>query len=180
MSLTTSLRVSAPLLGNEENEAVARIMASGQLANGPEVMLFERELADRLTSSADVVAVSSGTAALELSLEALDVGPGTEVITTPFTFGATVAAALRRGAHVRFADIREDLTIDPNAVARLVNERTAAVIAVHLYGLPADIHALNRLGPPIVEDAAQAAGAMIDDKRVGSLGVMGTLSFYPK
>jgi dTDP-4-amino-4,6-dideoxygalactose transaminase len=127
------------------------------------------------------VAVSNGTVSLETAFEVLGLGPGDEVITTPFTFAATVNAALRTGATVRFADIGADFTIDPDAVAALAGEQTSAIVPVHLYGLMADMPALMILadehGAAVVEDAAQAHGASLDGRRAGSFGI-GSFSFY--
>lgn len=170
--------MGGPVIGDEERQAVDRVLRSGRLVQGPEVEAFERELAERLTGTQHAVAVASGTAALDLSLSALGVGDGDEVVTTPFTFAATVSAALRSGATVRFADIGEDFVLDPAAAAEAMTERTAVILPVHLYGLPADTDALAELGPPVVEDAAQAHLASLRGRSVGGLGVAGCFSFY--
>lgn len=172
------VEMGGPLIGDEEREAVDRVLRSGRLAQGPEVEAFQRELAERLAGTRHAVAVASGTAALDLSLAGLGVGDGDEVVTTPFTFAATVSAALRSGATVRFADIGEDFVLDPAAVAEVLTERTALIMPVHLYGLPADTDALAGLGPPVLEDAAQAHLATLRGRRVGSLGAAGCFSFY--
>jgi dTDP-4-amino-4,6-dideoxygalactose transaminase len=167
-------------MGREEHEAVAEALRTGQLAQGERVAAFERRFA-QMHGVREAVAVSSGTAALHLALLAHGVGPGDEVITTPFSFAATLNAILESGATVRFADIREDYTIDPESVASLVNERTRAVMPVHLYGLPADMPAImaiaERHGLAVVEDAAQAHGARVAERAVGSFGV-GCFSLY--
>jgi perosamine synthetase len=115
------------------------------------------------------------------ALRAVGIGPGDEVITTPFSFNATLHAILEVGATARFADIRNDFTVDPDAMASLINRRTAAFLPVHLYGLPADMGAIVRLagrhGLAIIEDAAQAHGARHDGRSVGSFGV-GAFSLY--
>jgi len=125
--------------------------------------------------------VANGTVALEAALAALDVGPGEEVITSPFTFAATINAILRTGASVRFADIGVDFTIDPRAVEALIGPATTVIMPVHLYGLPADMRALTSLatshGLALVEDAAQAHGADVHGRRAGSFGT-GCFSFY--
>ena len=172
------VEMGGPVVGDEEREAVDRVLRSGRLAQGPEVEAFERELAERLAGTQHAVAVASGTAALDLSLSALGVGEGDEVVTTPFTFAATVSAALRSGATVRFADIGEDFVLDPAAAADAMTERTTLILPVHLYGLPADTDALAELGPPVLEDAAQAHLASLRGRRVGGLGVAGCFSFY--
>jgi perosamine synthetase len=170
--------MGGPLIGDEEREAVERVLRSGRLAQGPEVEAFERELAEDLAGTRHAVALASGSAALDLSLVALGVGQGDEVVTTPFTFPATVNAILRSGATVRFADVGEDFLLDPAEVAEAVTERTKLILAVHLYGLPCDLDALASIGPPVLEDAAQAHLGTFHGRRVGGIGVAGCFSFY--
>ena len=172
------IALAAPDVGAEELDAARRVLRSGRLAQGPEVEAFERELADGLSGTQHAVAVSSGTAALELAIAALGIGQGDEVVTTPFTFAATVNAVLRSGAIAVLADIGDDFDLDPSAAAAAVTSRTRAILAVHLYGLPADVSALEAIGPPVLEDAAQAHLAMLDGRKVGGLGVAGCFSFY--
>ena len=172
------IRIAQPALGDEERAAVDRVLASGQLVQGPEVEAFEGELARGLAGTREAVAVSSGTAALELSILALGLGEGDEIVTTPFTFAATVNAALRARVRVRFADVGDDYNLDPEAVAEAVTERTALLVPVHLYGLPANVSALTALGVPVLEDAAQAHLATVDGRNVGGLGVAACFSFY--
>ncbi len=156
------------------------VLRSGHLAQGPMVERFEA-LCTTMAGTAHAIAVTNGTVALDAALHVLDIGPGQEVITSPFTFAATINAILRSGASVRFADIRDDFTIDPASVAALIGPATTALMPVHLYGLPADMQALmslaaaNRLA--VVEDAAQAHGADVGGRRAGSFGV-GCFSFY--
>ncbi len=156
------------------------MLRSGHLAQGPMVERFEA-LCTAMTGTAHAVAVSNGTVALDAALQVLDIGPGQEVITSSFTFAATINAILRSGASVRFADIGEDFTIDAASVAALVGPTTTAVMPVHLFGLPADMRALTSLaashGLAIIEDAAQAHGADVGGRRAGSFGV-GCFSFY--
>jgi dTDP-4-amino-4,6-dideoxygalactose transaminase/acetyltransferase-like isoleucine patch superfamily enzyme len=172
--------VSKVQLGEEEERGVLEVLRSGMLAQGEKVAALEDAFASA-HQVAHAVAVSNGTVALTAALRALCIGPGDEVITTPFSFNATLNAILEVGATARFADIRDDLTIDPDAVSALINARTAAILPVHLYGLPADMIALTRLarhhGLAIIEDAAQAHGATCAGRRVGTFGV-GTFSLY--
>ncbi len=175
--------VSAPFLGREEEEAVLRVLRSGWLAHGPEVEAFEREFAEYIGVDY-AVAVANGTAALDLLLKAYRIREGDEVITTPFTFIATANAVLYQGARPVFADIDPvTFNIDPERVLELVTPRTRAVIAVHLYGHPADMRALREIaedhGLILIEDAAQAHGALCCGRRVGSLGDAAAFSFYP-
>jgi perosamine synthetase len=178
--VATRIRISAPQLSPEVEDLVLEVLRSGHLAQGPMVGRFEA-LCTEMAGTAHAVAVANGTVALDAALAVLEIGPGQEVITSPFTFAATINAILRSGASVRFADIREDFTIDPDSVAALIGPRTAAIMPVHLYGLPADMHALMSLASArslaVVEDAAQAHAADIDGRRVGSFGV-GCFSFY--
>ncbi|HLL68690.1 MAG TPA: DegT/DnrJ/EryC1/StrS family aminotransferase [Micromonosporaceae bacterium] len=180
MTQRTIVPITKVVVGPEQEAGVLQVLRSGGLAQGPVVAELERRFAD-LCGVPHAVAVSNGTVALVAALKALGIGPGDEVITTAFSFGATLNAILESGARVRFADITDDFTIDPAAVAALVNPRTRAVLPVHLYGLPADLPALGALaarsGLTLIEDAAQAHGARIGDRVVGSYGV-GCFSLY--
>lgn len=160
----------------ELGAAFTRVLASRQFILGAEVGAFESELAHYL-DTAFAVGVSSGTDALVCALLALDIGPGDEVVTTPFTFIATAEAIARVGARPVFADIDPvTLNLDP---ARLVRTpRTRAVIPVHLFGHPAELASLD-LDLPVIEDAAQAIGARAGGRRVGTLGRLGCFSFFP-
>lgn len=172
--------ISQPELGPEVEALVLTALRSGQLSQGPLVAEFEALCAD-MAGTRHAIAVSNGTVSLELVLEALGVGSGDEVITTPLTFAATLNAILRSGARARFADVRADFTLDPESVDSLVNERTAAIIPVHLYGLPCDMAALMKLaerrGLGVIEDSAQAHGATVEGRAVGGFGI-GSFSFY--
>jgi perosamine synthetase len=174
------IRVSEPRFGPDVEALVLEVLRTGQVAQGPMVARFE-ELGAAMAGCRFAVAVANGTVSLEAALEALGIGPGDEVVTTPFTFAATINAALRSGATVRFADIGPDFNLDPAAVATVLGPATAAVVPVHLYGLPADMDGImalaGRHGLAVVEDAAQAHGASFDGRRVGSFGV-GSFSFY--
>ncbi len=155
----------------------------GSFVLGPQVAAFEREVADYL-GVPHAVGLANGTDALELSLRALDVGPGDEVITTPFTFFATAEVISRVGARPVFVDIEADsFNLDLDQVADAIGPRTRAVLPVHLFGHPVDMEALTALagarGVAVVEDCAQAFGARWGERPVGGFGDTGCFSFYP-
>jgi dTDP-4-amino-4,6-dideoxygalactose transaminase len=163
------------------DQAVLDVLRSGLLAQGEQVAAFEQEFA-ALHGVAHAVAVCNGTTALVAALTALGIGPGDEVITTPFSFVATVNAVLAVGARPRFADIRvDDFGLDPAAVEAAITPATAAILVVHLFGQCADMGALGdiatRHGLALVEDAAQAHGASFAGRHAGTFGV-GCFSFY--
>jgi dTDP-4-amino-4,6-dideoxygalactose transaminase len=167
----------------EIEAAVAGVLETGQYVLGAEVAAFEREFA-AYSGGRHSVAVNSGTSALHLALLAAGVGPGDEVVTTPFTFVATVAAIDYTGARAVFVDIDpQTFTIDPDRVEAAVTPRTKAIMPVHLYGQPADMDPIldvaRRHGLVVIEDAAQAHGAEYKGRRVGSLGHLAGFSFYP-
>ena len=160
---------------------VLEVIRSGVLAQGPMVQRLEEAFAT-VVGVRHAVAVSNGTTALVAALQVLDLRPGDEVVTSPFTFAATLNAALEAGATVRFADIREDdFAVDPDLVAARVGERTRALLPVHLYGQTADMGPITALarerGLHLVEDAAQAHGATYGGRAAGSFG-LGCFSFY--
>jgi dTDP-4-amino-4,6-dideoxygalactose transaminase len=176
------ITIAQPLLGSEEHEAVLRVLTSGQLAQGEHVAAFERRFAD-LCQVGDAVAVSSGTAALHLALLAHGVGPGDEVITTPFSFAATANVIMLVGATPVFVDIEpETFNLNAELVEAAITARTKAIMPVHLYGNPADMRRLTEIGAKygvaLIEDACQAHLATIDGRPVGSFGT-GCFSFYP-
>jgi dTDP-4-amino-4,6-dideoxygalactose transaminase len=167
----------APLM-NEVRQRLEEVLERGQFILGPNVRAFEKEAAAYL-SAPEAVGVANGTDALVLVLDALGIGPGDEVVCPAFTFYATAEAIARRGATPVFADIDAvTLNLDPTDVARRITPRTKAIIAVHLFGRPAPLADLPG-GVTVIEDAAQAFGAAIGDRRVGSLGAAATFSFYP-
>ena len=175
------IRIAQPLLGEEEEQAVLAVLRSGQLSQGPLVRRFEEAFA-QYVGVREAVAVSSGTAALHVALLAHGVGPGDEVVTSPFTFVATANAILATGARPVFADVSEDdFNLDSARTGDSISERTRALLPVHLYGQPADMEALSALarrhGLALVEDACQAAGAAFGGRKVGSFGT-GCFSFY--
>ncbi len=159
-------------------ERIAEVLDSGRFILGPNVRAFEEEAASFL-GAAEAIGVANGTDALVLVLDALGVGPGDEVICPAFTFYATAEAIVRRGATPVFCEIDPAmLNLDPVDVADRVTERTKAIVAVHLFGRPAPVDELP-VGIPVVEDTAQAFGAMLGGRRVGTLGAAGTFSFFP-
>jgi dTDP-4-amino-4,6-dideoxygalactose transaminase len=161
--------------------AIERVFATQQFILGPEVAALEKECAAYLKVKR-AVAVSSGTDALLAALMAIGVGPGDEVITTPFTFFATAGVIHRVGARPVFVDIEErDFNIDPARVADAINRRTKAIMPVHLYGQSVDMDALKSAAGavPIIEDCCQAIGTDYNGVPVGGLGLMGGFSFFP-
>ena len=170
-------------LRDELRPAIDQVFDSQQFVLGSYVRSLETALAD-YSQTTHAIGCASGSDALLLALMALDLQPGDEVITTPFTFFATGSAIARLGAKPVFADIDPaTYNIDSNQVPALITSRTKAIIPVHLYGQCADMDSLlaisQKTGIPIIEDAAQAIGAEDRGRRAGSMGLMGTLSFYP-
>ena len=167
-----------PAVGEEEIEAVAETIRSGWLTTGPRAAELERRMSEYLEAE-HVLALASGTAALHLSLVALGVGPGDEVITSPITWPATANVIVHAGATPVFADVREDdLNIDPAEAARLVGERTKAIMPVHLAGQPCDLEPLWALGLPVIEDAAHAAESRYRGRKLGGLSDATCFSLY--
>jgi len=177
-----SIPIARPVLGDAELEAVRRPLASGWLTQGPEVAAFEREFAESV-GAPHACAVSNCTTALHLALRAAGVGPGDEVIVPAFTWIATANVVLYCGATPVFVDIDPaTFNLDPAKVAAKVNARTKAIIAVHLFGLCADMDAIAQAAPgvPIIEDAACAAGAAYKGRPAGTLGLAAAFSFHPR
>lgn len=175
--------IAKPIIADEEIKEVVEVMKSGFIAQGPKVAEFEEKFADYIGVK-HAVAVSSGTTALHLSLLAAGIGPGDEVITTPFSFAATGNSILYVGAKPVFVDINKDTyNLDPLLIEDAVTNNTKAVMPVHLYGQPAEMEPINEVandnGVVVIEDAAQAHGATYKGKKAGSLGDMGCFSFYP-
>jgi dTDP-4-amino-4,6-dideoxygalactose transaminase len=156
-------------------EAFAQVLESGRFILGPNVKAFEEEAAAYL-GVPHAVGVANGTDALVLVLEAMEIGDGDEVICPAFTFYATAEAIARTGATPVFADIDPaTLNLDPEDVAGRITPRTKAIMPVHLFGRPAPLDELARLGTPLIEDAAQAFGS----PAIAKVGVASTFSFYP-
>jgi len=169
----------------EEIKEVIKVMQSQMLTllAGNVVKEFEKEFASYIGVK-HAIGVNSGTAALHIAISALDIGPGDEVIVPPFTFIATASSILHNNAIPIFADIDEKTyTLDPKSVKENITDRTKAIIPVHLAGITANMDPLTKIAKEnnlsIIEDACQAHGAKYKGKKVGSLGELGTFSFYP-
>ena len=163
--------------------AVTRVLESQQLILGPEVTAFENEIADLLACKF-AVSCASGSDALLLALMVYGIGPGDEVITTPFTFFATAGCIARLGARPVFVDIHPlTYNLDPGGLEAAITPRTRAILPVHLFGLPAEMASIleiaQRRDLPVIEDAAQAIGATYRDRHVGTWGQVGCFSFFP-
>lgn len=165
----------------DAEDLVVEVLRSGAIAQGPMVKRFEDAFA-AVSGTKHAIAVNNGTTALVAALQVLGLKPGDEVVTSPFTFVATLNAILEAGATVRFADIRrDDFAIDPDAVVKAVTDRTKVLMPVHLYGQTADMGKLAPLaaerGLTVIEDSAQAVGASFEGKQAGSFGI-GCFSLY--
>lgn len=173
--------MAKPLLGEEEKAAVAAVLESGMLAQGAKVAEFEREFAE-FVGVKHAIATSNGTTALHAALLAHGIGPGDEVITSPFSFIATANAITMCGAIPVFVDIEENtFNINPSLIERAITPRTKAILPVHLFGQPAAMDQIMAIAEKynliIIEDACQAHGAEIQGKKAGSFGT-GCFSFY--
>jgi perosamine synthetase len=174
--------IAKPLIGQEEIRGVIDVLQSGTIAEGPRVKQFEEAFASYIGTK-HAVAVNSGTAALHVALLARDIGPGDEVIVPPFTFIATANAVLFAGAKPVFADVEPDtFNIDPAEIEKKITRRTRAIIPVDLYGRPARMDEIMAIAKKhrlsVIEDACQAHGASLGDRKCGSFDV-GCFSFYP-
>ncbi len=167
-------------IDGEIRAKINAILDKGAFVLGPEVRAFEAEFA-AYVGARHAIGVANGTDALILALRALGVGPGDEVIVPSFTFYASAEAIPHTGARPVFCDVDpETFLVTPETVRAVMTPRTKAVIAVHLFGNVAPVEAIEALGVPVVEDAAQAAGTVLDDgRRPGALGTIATFSFYP-
>lgn len=175
--------IAKPIIGEEEIENVVEVLKSGMIAQGPKVAEFEEKFA-KWVGAKYAVATNSGTAALHVALLSCGIGPGDEVITTPFTFIATGNAIVYTGATPVFADIDlETYNIDPDTIEDLITDKTKAILPVQLYGQSADMDKIREIAKKhdllVIEDAAQAHGAMYNDEKVGNMGDMACFSFYP-
>lgn len=182
MPLGTKINIASPQIGKEEIKAVTGVLKSGMLAQGPKVKEFEEKFA-KFIGVKYAVATSSGTTALEVAIRAHEIGPGDEVITTPFTFIASANAILYTGARPVFVDIDESsFNLDPEKIEKAINKKTKAIMPVHLYGNPCEMGEIMRVARKhklaVIEDACQAHGAEYKGKKVGSFGA-GAFSLYP-
>jgi perosamine synthetase len=181
--LIREIPLSAPYLGEREEELVLEVLRSGRLSLGPMIDRFEQALAERV-GAPHVAAVSSGTAGLHLAVRLAGLEPGDEVITTPLSFVASANCLLYEGSVPVFADVDpRTLNLDPEAVEAAVTARTKAILAVHIFGYPADLAELEavaeRHGLTIIEDACEALGSEYRGRPVGSSGHPTAFAFYP-
>jgi dTDP-4-amino-4,6-dideoxygalactose transaminase len=176
------INIAAPQIGNDEFEAVRKVLESGMLAQGPRVEEFEKAFAGYIGTK-HAIAVNSGTAALHIALLAAGIEADDEVITTPFSFIASSNAALFCGAWPIFVDISDStFNINPHMIEQKITPKTKAIIVVHLYGQPCDMEPISKICRKhnliLIEDACQAHGSEYKGRKVGSFGI-GCFSFYP-
>lgn len=177
------LKAQFASIREEMMEAVSRVLESQQFILGPEVQEFEEEIATKL-GARYAIGCASGTDALILVLMAAGIGPGDEVITTPFSFVATAGSIAQVGAKPVFVDIEpSSFNIDPNKLEAAITSKTRAIMPVHLFGLPADLDTILAVAKSkklmVIEDAAQAVGACYNGRFVGTIGDFGSFSFFP-
>ena len=171
-----------PLIGQEEIEAVKRVLESGMLAEGKVSRDFEKMYAE-YTGTKFATVTNNGTTALSTALEALNIQPGDEVITSPFTFIASANSIAMVGAIPVFVDVKPDTyNIDPDLIEEAITDKTRAIMPVHIFGMPSDMKHIMDIsdshGLLVIEDACQAHGAEIDGKKVGAFGHVASFSFY--
>ena len=177
------INIAKPIISDEEIEAVTEVLKSGMLAQGPKVAEFQNKFAKYVEAKYGI-ATSSGTTALHTALVAAGIKPGDEVITTPFTFAATSNSILYTQAKPVYADIdAKTFNLDPAKIEEQITDKTKAIVPVHLYGQPADMDGILEIAQKynlkVIEDAAQAHGAVYKGKKIGSIGDFGCFSFYP-
>ncbi|MEE8142964.1 MAG: DegT/DnrJ/EryC1/StrS family aminotransferase, partial [Planctomycetota bacterium] len=178
-----ALKEQYATLKSDLQKALEEVLESQVLINGPAVAELEGRIAE-VCACARAIGTSSGTDALLCALMALEIGSGDEVITTPYSFFATAGCVWRVGARPIFVDIEPDtFNLDPSRIESAVSERTKAIIPVHLFGQMAEMDPILEIARKhdlsVIEDAAQAIGAMQNGRKAGSLGTVGCLSFYP-
>lgn len=177
------IKLANPDITSKEINAVAKVLISGTLSLGPEILKFERAFA-RYTGRKHALAVSSGTAGLHMITRALGLKPGDEVITPPYSFAASVNCILYQGARPVFVDIDpQTLNLDPKRIEAAITRRTKAVLAVDVFGLPADYNRIQAICKKhrltLIEDSCEALGAECQGKRAGSFGMAAVFGFYP-
>ena len=183
-SMTSFIPVNEPVIGTEEKELVLQCLDTGWISSeGPFVKEFEREFSQRVGRSFGI-ACSNGTAALDIAIAALEIGPGDEVIIPSFTIISCASSVIRAGGTPVFVDVDPcTWNINISQVEAAITKRTAAIMAVHIYGLPVDMDPLvdiaNRYKLPIIEDAAELIGGTYKNRPIGSFGAISTFSFYP-
>lgn len=175
--------IAKPFIGDEEIKEVEAVLKSGFIAQGPKVAEFEEKFAEYIGTK-HAIATSSGTTALHVALLCAGIGKGDEVITTPFTFAATANSILYVGAKPVFVDIDpKTYNINPEKIEEVITDKTKAIMPVHLYGQPADMDSICKIAKEndlkVIEDAAQAHGAIYGGQKAGSIGDMACFSFYP-
>ncbi|MEL7671120.1 DegT/DnrJ/EryC1/StrS family aminotransferase [Methanobacterium sp.] len=175
--------IAKPFIGDEEIKEVEAVLRSGFIAQGPKVAEFEEKFAEYI-GTRHAAATSSGTTALHVALLCAGIGKGDEVITTPFSFAATANSVLYAGGKPVFVDIDpKTYNINPEKIEEAITDKTKAILPVHLYGQPADMDQICKIAEDhdlkVIEDAAQAHGAIYHGKKVGSIGDMACFSFYP-
>ncbi|MEO8099662.1 MAG: DegT/DnrJ/EryC1/StrS family aminotransferase [Acidobacteriota bacterium] len=179
----SDIPLSSPDISSEDRERVLEILSGRTLSLGPVLPAFEEAVA-HAAGTQFAVAVNSGTSALHLCIKAAGIGEGDEVVTTPFSFVASANCALYERAIPRFVDIDiETYNIDPALISGAVNHNTRAILPVHVFGRPCDMHAIGNLaqrhGLKIIEDSCEAIGATYDGRKIGSFGHSGAFAFYP-
>lgn len=175
--------LAKPYLGKEEIKAVSEVIRSGILSLGPKLLEFERKFAEFIEAK-NAIAVNSGTSGLHLCMKALNIKPGDEVITTPFSFVASSNPIIFEGGKPVFADIDEKTyNINPQRLKEAITEKTKAIVLVHLFGRPCNMEVITKIskkrGIPIIEDACEALGATYNGRKVGTFGKAAVFAFYP-
>ncbi|MFW9974279.1 MAG: DegT/DnrJ/EryC1/StrS family aminotransferase [Candidatus Thorarchaeota archaeon] len=171
-----------PIIGQEEIEAVKRVLESGMLAEGNVSRELEKQYA-KYTGTKFATVTTNGTTALSTALEAMDIQPGDEVITSPFTFIASANTIAMIGAVPIFVDVKPDsYNINPDLIEAAITDKTRAIMPVHIFGMPADMKHIMEIADShdlqVIEDACQAHGAEVEGKKVGSIGHVAAFSFY--